>query len=582
VASARWRDELLKAKPWEEIMDRSPSLPQHDAANADDRKQQLYASRQQYQYDHDYLSPLAVLFVPHAFPPTHEEDVIGPLRDLPDDQRVAPEYLFPRWAPAFSTLLANIGSIPRKLDPGLRAYEQLFPVLPPPRSIGHWQDDAYFASQRLNGPNPMVIRQVRRRNELPEQFAITDSLFQRVTGATLGNEIAEGRVFVSDYALLASAQGIHTFPDKTTRYMPAPFGLFWWNPAQARLAPVAIQLERAPSEKNPVYTPRDDPAAWLRAKVFFQVADLNFHELSTHLCRTHFGMETFVVAMGRQLVAKHPVHVLLTPHFEAMVYNNFRGRQVLVNQGGTLAQVLSVPLDLALDVISQSYRTWDFRQLNPDTELAERMPPGPLDGTFFYRSDALAVWKAVQSFVRQYVQVYFRSDADVANDTEIQGWARELASPSGGNVRGFPDRIETVEQLVSVLAPIIFTCGPQHAAVNFPQWDYVGFTPNMPGYARQAPWEAKNVLDILPVADPTSQAGAIGQLSTVYTLTCYRYGRLGEYPTITDPSVQPAVKSFQGVLSEIHTTIGERNKKLPPEAQYPYLDPPLIPNSNNI
>ena len=65
---------------------------------------------------------------------------------------------------------------------------------------------------------------------------------------------------------------------------------------------VAIQLERAPSEKNPVYTPRDDPAAWLRAKVFFQVADLNFHELSTHLCRTHFGMETFVVAMGRQLV----------------------------------------------------------------------------------------------------------------------------------------------------------------------------------------------------------------------------------------------------------------------------------------
>jgi hypothetical protein len=68
----------------------------------------------------------------------------------------------------------------------------------------------------------------------------------------------------------------------------------------------------------------------------------------------------------------------------------------------------------------------------------------------------------------------------------------------------------------------------------------------------------------------------------VYTLTCYRYGRLGEYPTITDPLVQPAVKSFQGALAAIHTTIGERNKKLPPEAQYPYLDPPLIPNSNNI
>jgi arachidonate 15-lipoxygenase len=560
-------------------MGQSPSLPQHDAANAETRKEQLYASRQQYQYDHDYLTPLAMLFIPHAFPPTLEEDVIGPLRDLPDAERVAPTYLYPRWAPAFSTLLSNVRSI-HVTEGGLRAYEQLFPELSPPRSIARWQDDDYFAYQRLNGPNPMVIRQVRRRNELPEQFAVTDALFQRVTGgrATLGDEIAAGRIFLTDYALLASAQGVHTFPDRTTRYLAAPFGLFWWNLAKARLEPIAIQLERVPSEKNPVYTPTDDPATWLRAKVFFQVADLNYHELSTHLCRAHFALETFTIATARQLAQAHPVHVLLAPHFEAMVYNNFQGRQVLVNSGGTLANVLAAPLELALDVIRESYRTLDFRQFCPVTELAERMDPGALDGAFFYRSDALTVWNAVQSFVRQYVQVYFRSDADVAKDTEVQGWARELTSPSGGNVQGFPDRIETVEQLVSVLAPIIFTCGPQHAAVNFPQWDYMAFTPNMPGFARQAPWEAKSVLDVLPDI-PT----AIGQLSTVYTLTCYRYGRLGQYgDAIADKPVQPAVESFQKALAAIHTTIDERNKKLPLDAQYPYLDPVLIPNSNNI
>src|SRR5215468_9846344 len=195
-------------------MDHSPSLPQHDAANAEDRKQLLYAARQQYQYDHDYLSPLAMLFVPHAWPPSLEEDVIGPLRDLPDAERVAPGYLYPRWAPVFSTLPANVGSI-HVTEGGLPAYAQLFPLLPPPRSIARWQDDDYFAYQRLNGPNPMVIRQVRRRNELPEQFAVTDALFQRVTGgrATLADEIAEGRIFLSDYALLAPAQGIHKFPD---------------------------------------------------------------------------------------------------------------------------------------------------------------------------------------------------------------------------------------------------------------------------------------------------------------------------------------------------------------------------------
>ena len=566
-------------------MDHSPSLPQHDAANAEDRKQLLYAARQQYQYDHDYLSPLAMLFVPHAWPPSLEEDVIGPLRDLPDAERVAPGYLYPRWAPAFSTLPANVGSI-HVTEGGLPAYAQLFPLLPPPRSIARWQDDDYFVYQRLNGPNPMVIRQVRRRNELPEQFAVTDALFQRVTAgrATLADEIAEGRIFLSDYALLAPAQGIHKFPDPddpkrlTTRYLAAPFGLFWWNSAKARLEPIAIQLERVPSEKNPVYTPKDDAATWLRAKVFFQAADLNYHELSTHLCRTHFALETFTVATARQLAPAHPVHVLLAPHFEGMVYNNFQGRQVLVNPGGTLAKVLAAPLELALDVIRDSYRTLDFRQFCPVTEIAERMDPGVLDGAFFYRSDALAVWDAVQSFVRQYVKVYFPSDAEVAKDTEIQGWARELTSPSGGNVRGFPDRIATVEQLVSVLAPIVFTCGPQHAAVNFPQWDYMAFTPNMPGFVRQAPWEAKTVLEILP-----DIPAAIGQLSTVYTLTCYRYGRLGQYgAAIADKPVQPAVEALQKALAAIHTTIDERNRKLPLEAQYPYLDPALIPNSNNI
>jgi len=97
----------------------SPSLPQHDAANAEDRKQLLYAARQQYQYDHDYLSPLAMLFVPHAWPPSLEEDVIGPLRDLPDAERVAPEFLYPRWAPAFSTLPSNNRRIHVNPDGGL-------------------------------------------------------------------------------------------------------------------------------------------------------------------------------------------------------------------------------------------------------------------------------------------------------------------------------------------------------------------------------------------------------------------------------------------------------------------------------
>ena len=78
-------------------MTTSPTLPQRDPLqDREQRKQQLYATRQQYKYDRDYLAPLSMLFIPHAWPASPEEDVIGPLRDLPSAEAVKPEYLYPR------------------------------------------------------------------------------------------------------------------------------------------------------------------------------------------------------------------------------------------------------------------------------------------------------------------------------------------------------------------------------------------------------------------------------------------------------------------------------------------------------
>src|SRR5215475_7657138 len=98
-----------------------------------------------------------MLFVPHAWPPSLEEDVFGPLRDLPDAERVAPEFLYPRCAPAFSTLPSNNRRIQVNPDGGLPAYAQLYPLLPPPRSIRRYRS-ARWPSQRggdaLDLPSP--------------------------------------------------------------------------------------------------------------------------------------------------------------------------------------------------------------------------------------------------------------------------------------------------------------------------------------------------------------------------------------------------------------------------------------------
>lgn len=63
----------------------------------------------------------------------------------------------------------------------------------------------------------------------------------------------------------------------------------------------------------------------------------------------------------------------------------------------------------------------------------------------------------------------------------MQDWARECGDQkSGGRVKGMPSQIKKRSVLSDILTSIIFVCGPHHSAVNFAQYEYMAFTPNMP------------------------------------------------------------------------------------------------------
>ena len=130
---------------------------------------------------------------------------------------------------------------------------------------------------------------------------------------------------------------------------------------------------------------------------------------------------------------------------------------------------------------------------------------------------------------------------------------------------------------------MIFTTSAHHAALNYTQGDFMGWTPNMPtaafappptasGGDRDAAWSRA-----LP-----AHGLASAQLEFMWQQSQIRDDRLGHYPAgqFADPRVAPLLARFRTALDAAETEIAEREttRLLP----YPYLRPSLLTASIHI
>jgi len=173
-------------------------------------------------------------------------------------------------------------------------------------------------------------------------------------------------------------------------------------------------------------------------------------------------------------------------------------------------------------------------------------------------------------------------DASVAADPELQAFLRDLSSHHGGRLRGVPE-VHTRAHAAHLVAVLIFTASAQHSAVNFPQFRFMSWPPNMPG----ALWAA-----VPDAATPNTEAAFHALLpptkvmmngaTMVYLLSNLRMTTLGRYAPghFLDPRVAPLLLRFQAELSRIDNEIAavDGGRYLP----YPYLRPSQILQSISI
>ncbi|MCB9603185.1 MAG: hypothetical protein H6720_22945 [Sandaracinus sp.] len=480
----------------------------------------------------------------------------------------------------FSTPREVAQAAPRRRVDSWRDFAAFFATWDAPQVVSFYDDpaqtDVAFAWQRVAGVNPMVLA---RCDAIPSNLRIDEARFERSIGAgdSLAAAIAEQRLYVADYAVL---EGVETgVTDGFAKYLCAPIALFVAERSTRRLHPIAIQLGQTPDA--PVFD-RTDGWRWRMAMTLVQSADANVHEGIYHLGRTHMVMECVKLAMERQLDEEHPLYVLLHPHLETTLAINHSAKTSLIAPGGTVDQCFAPSIDAFASVVKAALDTYPIRTASPLEDL-ERRGLGNVEALENpYRDDVTLVWGAVERFVSEYVDVYYATNEAVAGDTELQAFARELSADDGGRLKDVPVP-QTVAELKALIARFVFIAGPGHSAVNFPQFPFMGYVPNMPG-ASFAPIPTQDVADdeaLLTAMMPPLRIALEG-VTMVYFLSQMRDSKLGHYPPFhfRDGAARDVVDRFQTRLTEIEAEIETREPSR--LMSYPFLKPSLILQSISI
>uniref|UniRef100_A0A9L0TLP1 Arachidonate 15-lipoxygenase type B n=1 Tax=Equus caballus TaxID=9796 RepID=A0A9L0TLP1_HORSE len=446
----------------------------------------------------------------------------------------------------------------------------------------HWQEDAFFASQFLNGLNPVLIHRCRR---LPENFPVTDAMVAPVLGpgTSLQAELERGSLFLVDHGILS---GVRTnVINGRPQFSAAPMTLLYQCPGHGLLLPLAIQLSQTPGPNSPIFLPSDDKWDWLLAKTWVRNADFSVHEALTHLLHTHLLSEVFVLATLRQLPHCHPLFKLLVPHTRYTLHINTLARELLITPKRVVDRSTGLGLRGFSELIQRSMEQLNYSVLCLPEDIRARGVediPG-----YYYRDDGMQIWGAVEHFVSEIIGIYYPSDVSVRDDSELQAWVWEIFSKGflGRESSGLPSSLETREALVQYVTMVIFNCSAKHSAVGSGQFDYCAWMPNLPPSMQLPPPTSKGQASLEGFIATLPPVNASCDVIIALWLLSKEPGDqrpLGTYPEehFTEEASRQSIAAFQSRLAQISQDIRVRNQGL--VLPYTYLDPPLIESSISI
>lgn len=469
--------------------------------------------------------------------------------------------------------------LPSGRPTSVKDYEKIFVKEPVPDTIKDVDSDPAFAGIFLGGTDPDSLQ---RMTKVPEKFPITDSHFRSIpqfASDNLRSAVQEGRVFYVDYAIMSELKdGQHS---QGPKYLFAPLVALAVPRGGGELTPFAIQTGQSP-EGREIYSPKDG-WSWRLARSHAQAAANARSGMVSHLALTHLLIEPIAMCVYRNLAPAHPVRNFLQTHIVNTLHINGSAVESLINKDQFVDRMVGSEVTSSHAMLSKFRRHWDFKANYYPSKLERN---GTMDNrilkNYAYRDDGNLLWASIKKWVSDYMSFYYRSEADLRADVELQNWAREVSSDKVGQVTNFGSNggINSIQELIDTVTMIVFTAGPQHACVNFAQKTDMAFVPASPlaGYTPEMKGKGHSEQDWLNFLPPLDV-----QLvqSTICNFLGSQYiGRLGDYKGLfKDEAIVAALGSFNVKLDEIENTIMTRNKSRRP---FVHFLPSKIPPGVNI
>ncbi|KAJ9455047.1 Linoleate 9/13-lipoxygenase [Diplonema papillatum] len=470
---------------------------------------------------------------------------------------------------ALSVLVAPNGARPSTVQ----GYDHIFDPLVgkldaaqiPPRDEGALQYDQVFTRWRLSGYCPFMLRKATRKllhdMHIDHYRGPTENLVARTHKA-----LKDGRLFASDYEPILSK--LKRGKGRYIAYVVALFEIPEDEETMKREGVVVLCVQVMKGKHLSIFTPDDSEWEWKYAKLAFNSMEANYHSGFTHIAQTHLVEEAIGLSLKRSLPSNHPIRILMDPHLYATMFINWVAEMNLVSEGG--------PIDLTISATIESWRAAVIDMvhdtLNGNLTFPARIESYGLTEEEFptsfypYREFGYKFWNPIRKYVARYLNVYYKSDADVDADPQLDSFREELLANKVGWAENWtPGKGGSLGFLTDFLTSAIFIAGPQHSVVNFPQPEMLS-VPNLVPQALYSPPADRPGMytfeeDVVNALPPLRETYLIRDTMLFLAYRDKTFVDFYSNPPYENAEARAAAKDFYGELQNIEAYMKKRNKE---------------------